>query len=50
MTQQARNLLMELDDRNQRPRFLIHERDSEATARLRRRDLLGGLIHEYEAA
>jgi hypothetical protein len=28
MTQQARNLLMDLDDRNQRPRFLIHEHDT----------------------
>jgi len=38
MTQQARNLLMDLDDRGQRP------------LQMRRRDLLGGLLHEYEAA
>src|SRR4029079_10668147 len=28
MAQQARNLLMELDDRHQQPRVLIHDRDT----------------------
>jgi len=28
MVQQARSLLMDLDDRGQRPRFLLHDRDA----------------------
>jgi putative transposase len=105
MLQQARNLLMNLDDRGRQVRFLLHDRDSKFSAAfdalftgegvrivrtpvrapnanahverwigsvsrecldrvlilgrrqlervlgvLRRHDLLGGLIHEYELA
>jgi putative transposase len=35
MTQQARNLLMDLDDRRRRPRFLIHDRDTKYSRALR---------------
>ncbi len=77
VTQQARNLLMQLDDEGVRPLFLVRDRDSNRPHRaltqrpplrtlppideqavtdvvdldsVRRRDLLGGLIHEYQHA
>jgi hypothetical protein len=54
MLQQARNLLMELDDCQRQTRFLVHDRDAKFRASrftcVNRRDVLGGLIHEYEIA
>jgi hypothetical protein len=54
MLQQARNLLMELDDCQRQTRFLVHDRDAKFPASrftcVNRRDVLGGLIHEYEIA
>jgi putative transposase len=47
MLQQARNLLMELDDRERRVRFLV---TAPHPHQIKRHDLLGDLIHEYELA
>ncbi|MFD4474811.1 hypothetical protein ACFWPU_01665 [Streptomyces sp. NPDC058471] len=53
--QQARCLLMALDDRIDRVQFLSRDRDAKITdafdavfaSEVIRRDLLGGVIHEY---
>jgi hypothetical protein len=53
-TQMARNLIMDLQDAGAAPKDLLRDRDTKYTQLdrldIRRRDRLGGVLHEYQYA